>query len=514
MRITKIEITNYKAFYGSHTISLDQDGKNLMVYGENGSGKSSLFIALQKFFQSSVEQVDIDENIFVSSPQKNTASIKITLKESPQSSKSTDYELRITQNRLISGDIVTIAEANKIKGFFDYRSLLKTHLNHEKQVNLFNILIEEILYHAINRFTNQELGREWKIIYKDTHTKRQTEATREAIKGYINKFNDGVKEKLQDIESDTNKFLEYFFGNIKVSLHFLGIQYVGRRNLKNNDVELRIEYCDTHIPKHQFFLNEARLSALAISLYLASIRVNPTKGELKVLVLDDLLIGLDMSNRLPLLKILKENFVEVERSSQFQVIMTTYDKIWYELVRNYFNEDNWKYVEIYARKLDNEDFEIPIVHSTNGYLEKAKHYLDERDYKASAVYIRTEFERLVKKICEERYLSVLYKKNSKDVNTDEYWRAITEQTNISIDLIKEIEIHRGTVMNPFSHDDLEKPEFRKELEDTIASIVKLTETIPAFKKTVTIQKLGKEIDKLKKELDTKEQTIRNLKSNR
>ena len=63
MRITEIKLNNYRAFYGEHTISLDKDGKNLMIYGENGSGKSSLFTALQNFFLSSVQKVNVEENI-------------------------------------------------------------------------------------------------------------------------------------------------------------------------------------------------------------------------------------------------------------------------------------------------------------------------------------------------------------------------------------------------------------------------------------------------------------------
>jgi DNA repair exonuclease SbcCD ATPase subunit len=58
MRITDIKITNYRAFYGEHHIQLDKDGKNLMLYGENGSGKSSVFTALKDFFSSSVKKLD------------------------------------------------------------------------------------------------------------------------------------------------------------------------------------------------------------------------------------------------------------------------------------------------------------------------------------------------------------------------------------------------------------------------------------------------------------------------
>jgi len=48
MRIQTIEIIDYKAFLGSHKINVG--GKNLFIYGENVSGKSSLYYALKDFF--------------------------------------------------------------------------------------------------------------------------------------------------------------------------------------------------------------------------------------------------------------------------------------------------------------------------------------------------------------------------------------------------------------------------------------------------------------------------------
>ncbi len=45
MKIHAIEITNYKAFLGTYELKIG--GKNLFVYGENGSGKSSLYYALR-----------------------------------------------------------------------------------------------------------------------------------------------------------------------------------------------------------------------------------------------------------------------------------------------------------------------------------------------------------------------------------------------------------------------------------------------------------------------------------
>lgn len=518
MRITDIYIHNYRAFYGEHHIALDKDGKNLMVYGENGSGKSSIFTALQMFFKASVGKVEVEENIFVLPSSKNTALVKLNIKESPVSSKTTSFDLKITDREIISADKAIIADANKIKGFFDYRSLLKTHIEHKQQVDLFEILVSGILYHSINRFSNKEIGKEWEAIHNDTFNKMQTKRQQDATKIYLrDKFNPGLKELLQSIETDTNLFMKYFGNDVKIKLDFDKVEYHGRRMLSGHNIKLNIDFYKTYIPKHQFFLNEARLSALAISLYLSSIRVNPLSGSLKILVLDDLLIGLDMSNRLPLLEILKDHFIEVAIESQFQIVMTTYDRVWYELVRNYFGTQKWKYIEIYSKSLKDEDFEIPVIYNEKGYIEKAKHYLAEKDNKASAVYIRTEFERVVKNICDAKRLIVTYKKNQKEITSEDFWLAITTQTNLDSGLVKDIETHRGTVMNPFSHYDLEKPEFTKELDNTIKAIEKLvtTASLPStdanhLKKIITIDQLNKKIEALNKTIESKDKTIAEL----
>lgn len=118
MRITEIIIKNYRAFYGEHHIDLDKDGKNLMLYGENGSGKSSLFTALKDFFLSSVQPLkEVKENIFIPASQKNTANIKVIVRESAASSKTITFELNTVQKEIVSADKILISDANKVKGF-------------------------------------------------------------------------------------------------------------------------------------------------------------------------------------------------------------------------------------------------------------------------------------------------------------------------------------------------------------------------------------------------------------
>jgi len=237
MRITDIEIENYRAFYGKHHLCLDKDGKNLMIYGENGCGKSSIYTALQDFLKASVVKVDLEENIFIQPSHKNTALIKVDIKESPESSKTISFKLKIADKEIISADKVLLVDANKVKGFFDYRSLLRTHIGYNDKVDVFNILVNNILYNSINRFTNKEIGLEWDEIYDDTFNKRYTVRRHKAIENYLNeKFNPGLKQLLLDIDHDTNTFMNYFGVNVKTSLEFDKVVYKGRRNLSGDHI--------------------------------------------------------------------------------------------------------------------------------------------------------------------------------------------------------------------------------------------------------------------------------------
>lgn len=49
VKITKIEIKNFKAFRGPDVIDLGKKGQNLLLHGENGSGKTSLYDALKLY---------------------------------------------------------------------------------------------------------------------------------------------------------------------------------------------------------------------------------------------------------------------------------------------------------------------------------------------------------------------------------------------------------------------------------------------------------------------------------
>ena len=57
-KITKIQLKNYRAYYGKYAAISLVKGENVLIYGENGSGKTSLFRAINDFFNASTSLPD------------------------------------------------------------------------------------------------------------------------------------------------------------------------------------------------------------------------------------------------------------------------------------------------------------------------------------------------------------------------------------------------------------------------------------------------------------------------
>jgi len=164
MRIQTIELTNYKAFLGTHKINVG--GRNLFIYGENGSGKSSLYYALKDFFQSSVEDIDLSEleNIFVAESKQGKTSIKITFKPNRHGqNRQKTYRFDTSQNDTRAAGDTSIRDGNSLKSFLTYKHLLGVHhLKKDDSINLFSLLVKGVLRHFRYSLTGgMELGELW-----------------------------------------------------------------------------------------------------------------------------------------------------------------------------------------------------------------------------------------------------------------------------------------------------------------------------------------------------------------
>ena len=465
MRLTKIEIKNFRAFYGRpYQINLHRAGKNLLIYGENGSGKSSLYLALKYFLESSEDdsyQFENYQNIFI----EDAGYIKLHLRADRRSNAQT-YEW--SQSVKATNDPLFI-EASKSKGFLDYKALLETHYVHRESgiVNVFDLLVKNLLANTISALTGRNLADDWEDIQPPFPRRNATNQIA-TLEEQIENFNRELADRLTELQTKTSEILEKFGDDVVIEFDFQGITYNrDKKTIDGEQILLKVKFFGKDIPLHHRFLNEAKLSAIAIAIYFSSILIQP-ESDLKILALDDVLIGLDMSNRLPVIDILEEYF------SDYQIFFLTYDRTWYEIVMQRTENSKWKYAEFYFSKTD--EYEIPVYEENRAYLEKAKGYFDENDYKACAIYLRTAFEEVIKKFCDKKRLPIRYSEDPKKLTSEDFWTVIKSGAFLQNSLINEIELYRKIILNPLSHATIVNI-IKKEISEAIEAVENLEEEL-------------------------------------
>jgi len=471
LKITNIEIKNFRAFPKSYQINLYNAGKNLLVYGENGSGKSSLYLALKYFFESGVDEdnkntaFENHQNIFTEDP----GCVKLRFRSESRLDKDTyewSKDVKETNNDLI-------IETAKASGFLDYKDLLEVHYLQPdgESVNVFGLLVETLLADTVNPVTDRTLAESWDDIqepYPRSNAKHQIAALEQRIEV----FNDELVNRLADLRPKVREVLGKFGYKVDLNLDFKEVTYNQKnKTLENQQILLKVKFFDKDISERYLLLNEAKLSAIAISIYLSSILLLPDpKSGLRILALDDVLIGLDMSNRFPVLDILEEYFKD------YQIFLMTYDKAWYEIAKQRTDQKDWKYTEFYFKATD--EYEMPVCKEDAPYLKKARGYFDASDYKACAVYLRTAFEAIIKRFCDKRNLRVRYCENPKELTSKDFWDPIKTGIRrngtsfLQETLIREIELYRSIILNPLNHATIANIP-KREIEEAISAVEEL-----------------------------------------
>lgn len=343
IKINIIQLNNFR-FFGDdekHN-SFELNGQNMLVYGENGSGKSSLFRAFEFLTKPTISENEFDDNTNIFKSDDTYLKFDFNNGE----------ELQIDRDHLSLGNDYPFVEKLSVsKPLLDYKHLLNVSYTQTSQIE------EKNLYTFFEKILE-----EYPI---DEEGKRLKELEDEE---YFENFKKIIHEELFD---DINLFLEKFQQNFKITA--IELSGIGKK------AYLKIEYFNKDISDYKFhhFLNEARLTALAISIYFSIIKKQFSllgNNSLKILVLDDLLISLDMNNRMNLIDILKTEF------NDFQIFFFTHDKALFEIFKD---KMSWKAYEIYVDE-HAEGFEIPFVKKSNSLIEQAKYQKHQKNYQIVA----------------------------------------------------------------------------------------------------------------------------------
>lgn len=485
-KIDKVILKNFKFFHGTETLNFDS--KNILIFGENGSGKSSLYWGLYTFLQSSLKDDEsikkyFDKNhkeklINLFADDSDSSFLKLTLKDNDNVIST--YEISYALINTNKAD-TTIKKANLASDFINYRLLSRLYqFKNSEDIDLFGIFEDEIL--AFITLENENFDALWKTLKAGLNPRpTMSSSIYTEFQNKIDFFNTRFKVFLENVNRTANSILkDNFSEQIKVFISYENTTYddfvegsTTKRNHKTiaPKINLTVKFIDdTYIlDKPHTFLNEAKLTAIALAIRFAILKQRLSLDNvLKILVLDDLLISLDMTHRVEVINFLL-NDTDLK---DYQQIILTHDRAFFELAKNKFDnlpDNTWEYFEMYENASD--DIPKPLIMHSDSHFERAVKYFKLCDYPASGNYLRKASEETIKcKVLDT------FRPSDKDGldRTIQNYEVMCKEFNIPIDdNIGRLKEFTKRVFNPSSHDDLISPLYKKEVKDAIEVVSNL-----------------------------------------
>lgn len=525
-KIKSITLRNFKFFYGdenSHPQNkLELNGNHLLLYGENGSGKSSIYWALYTFLQSSLKEKQEDvkkyfdpshnqnlRNRFANENEESAIQVEFESKEGEIIKKirrkgDNTYEINTFSDSLVQ----KVLEGSD---FINYKFLAKIHdFRNSESIDLFP-LFERDLFMFINfeetfkdhtgTFSSKTYASDWwdficnnledlprrgnTVTVSSDEYKIFTDDT-------LPKFTRLLKDYLRDIKEEANNLLSKEFDEIAYSIDFnfdeIRCDYNKRVAQKRDGIlhkpiiPLKVTFKhklltgkEEEIEKPHTFLNEACLTTIALAIRLSILRTRYIFDDVaRILVLDDLLISLDMSNRDKVLDIiLSGDFI-----NKYQLLILSHDKSFYNICKKRIEarfSEGWIFKEIYRGETEN-GIPCPFIPSESSYLDSAKKYFRELDYPAAVNYLRKESERLLKHLLPTNISNIVSDDGTNAVQLDtmiirfeSYFREIGGYFS-PFEKLKE---YKDLLLNPLSHDNINSPIYKREVLNVIDLLEKL-----------------------------------------
>lgn len=437
-RIKEIKIKNFKAFQQEEVFDFGKEGKNVLVFGNNGSGKSSLFWALYTLLQSSTKQNDEVAKYFknyVEGDKRTHQSLKNVFMDEAEDAHikltSIDTATGLEVNYTISHETINtneeddtlIQELNVASDFINYKLLHNFYRgSHKNEVNIWPVFERDIFPFLFDGTQNwlEDIIKAPTLDVPRTNGRVASRGRRERYETRLTELNDKIQALLTEIQDNANTFIkEQFFKNKDViRVHIAFDKKFKFDNVRHNlwgehrdghrhdtlQIKLTVEINESEVTpatnwkkveRVQSFLNEAQLTRIAIGIRVGALRTRPlAAAQFKILVLDDMLISLDLSNRMDIVRIIlnKEEKENLEFFDGFQKFILTHDKGFFNLIRRNTNEEDWVYYNFSKNENDNSP---PEIKEDATPLQKAVRYFEEDEFENCGNELRKEAEAIL-----------------------------------------------------------------------------------------------------------------------
>lgn len=523
--ISKITIDGFKAFPDNFPLELE--GKNLLMYGENGSGKSSIYYALHSLLQSQCKDKNDKyfdpnhaESIVNQHTKKPNAKVEVQFAGSgvTYSISHAGYHESVVQ------PISPLRDLNGQCVFINHKFLFNVFsFRNSQYIDLFPVFIKDILPFTLTQDKSEYISNIYDDVIKEIKRHGRSNKIEDSYQARIDKFNSETKYVIEQINTNAVKtatiIYNEFFRNaedrqLKIALgydnnrdkvpqanksywlrcgyRYLYVEKAGVRKEKSisssmeilqPSITLNIEEMDTNnstyhpIEKPQTYFNEAKLTAIALSIRFALLDTTMAPNG-RFLALDDMLISLDMSNRMKVVNYLLDVVVK-----KYKVYLFTHDKSFYSTFKKRIaiekKQKEWLCGGLYIHNIDENNNFSPctpfpkFIEDKDMPLEMMDYYA-KHDYPACGQKLRKWCEEILEKL----YPDTLKKRvdftsgntietslNDRIISLEEY----CDKETIDFSHFKNLKIYKDNVLNTVSHYDIESPIYKEE----ILSIVKV-----------------------------------------
>jgi energy-coupling factor transporter ATP-binding protein EcfA2 len=526
MKLHELHINNFKFFPKQDPKSplLKIEGKNLLIYGENGSGKSTIYWALYTLLESAFKKNEFEvEKYFkkngayglvnIYATKSSPPFIKVVLKDSDGNNPK-EYLVNPNLQQIVENmGNSSIRESGMASDFLNYRAIFRLHhIKHSKENNLFGWFEDEIFPYILiesisktesvdDNYKSLKTGPKKvkdfdeidKMIFPNLAMREHPqEAVRKDYAIYkkysnsVKRWNNKISHYITEITKRANVILkDDFKQNFEFALNFKAATHdvsPYNPNWKDPVIDLHVKKYEGKsnvVKRAHSFLNEAKWSAIGLAIRFAIIEDwtnRPTQAELKALIIDDMLLSLDMCNRDIVLNLLLDRYV-----NNYQLILMTHDRSFYEFAKRKIaikgTSKNWLNMEMFEDTL--AKFPKPYFKPLNTSLQTAKDYLNQHDYPACGIYLRRRTEELLKNLLPLKFQKEPSRDDPHELVDKTLNGLILELENycitegIDYNGLKEIKIYKDAILNPLAHNDIDAPFYRSELKSIIEVIERL-----------------------------------------
>ncbi len=218
---------------------------------------------------------------------------------------------------------------------------------------------------------------------------------------FVKKQREGLCSFLESISKDMNDL--YLFMNDSENVSEIELipldeddEFVG--------ITLQFEFHGKSVSPPHKYLSESHLNCLGICLFFASVKAFNKLN--KFIVLDDVISSFDTNHRARFARLLVEKF------SDYQIVLLTHEKDWFELVSNMVKGKNWLIKKV---KWDHDDGAY-IEEPPSALKEEIENKIKKTDITGLGNLIRKYLERLLKDVCFNLEVKVKFLFNEHNEN--------------------------------------------------------------------------------------------------